>query len=199
MQAKPSPSRPAPLMNSHDPPPRPPRADWTAWGLHFVFGFVVGGCGGYLIWGQMLRMGFSDFDGWPGFILSTALFVGAITSRHGDRVWWGRSVFDPEPHRQSPASKAASTLIGSYGVLLFCLTGFRHLPQTRGSAGFSGGDVASLVIAAFIACLVIVALRTDTLFGRRESITREESPLLFWLHVAAGSVGVFYLVIDAFR
>lgn len=186
-------------MNSPDPSPGPRRADWTAWGLHFAFGFIIGGCGGYLIWGQMLRFGISVFDSWAGFTFSTALFVGAIASRHGDRVWWGHSVLDPEPHRQSPVSKAVSTLVGAYGILLFCLTLFRQLPQAQGPSGFTGGDVASLALAAFMACVIIVALRTDTLFGGQESVSREESPLVFWLHVASGTVIVFYLVIDVIR
>jgi hypothetical protein len=178
--------------NPNEPPPKP-RADWMAWSLQLLFGLVVGSCGGWLIWGHLLDLRFVTIDQWPGIISGVALFVGALASRRGDRMWFRSSVFDSEPPAQSPASKAASFVIGSYGVLLFCLTLFSHLPRTESRSGSS--IFVLLLIGGFIAFLVIHALRTDTAYSRYGAIDREESPLAFWLYVAFGTLSVLYILV----
>lgn len=189
------------MNENQDKPARKPRADWMAWSLQLLFGCIVGACLGYLVWGRMMRLGLVAIGQWPGIITGTALFVGAITSRRGDRTWFRPSLFDPEPPPQSPASKAASFVIGSYGVLQFCLTLFSHLRRAGSRSGFSGLVVALVLFGGFIAFLVIHALRTDTAytFSNDGPIHREESPFAFWLYVAFGTLSVFSILVDVFR
>lgn len=188
-------------MNEHqDKTPQRPRADWTAWSLQLVFGLIVGACIGSFIWGRMLRLDMIGRDQWPGIVFSVALVVGAITSRRGDRAWFRASLFDPEPPPQSPASKAASVVIGSYGILLFGLTLLNHLGTVQRAdsrSGFFAINVFQLFVGGIIAFLVIYALRTDRACHKYGFFTREDEPLAFWLYVGSGVLSVFYIAVNA--
>lgn len=187
-------------MNESQGKPPKPRADWTAWSLQLVFGLIVGACIGYLIWGRMLHLDMIGREQWPGIVFSVALVVGAITSRRGDRAWFRASLFDPEPPPQNPASKAASVVIGSYGVLLFGLTLLNHLSGTfraRRHSGSSAIDFAMLLLGGIIAFLVVYALRTDRACHKFGFFNREDEPLTFWLYVGSGIVSVFSIAVNA--
>lgn len=189
------------MTENQDMPPRKPRADWMAWSLQLLFGCIVGACLGYLVWGRMIRLGLVTIAEWPGIITGTALFVGAITSRRGDRTWFRSSLFDPEPPPQSPASKAASFVIGSYGVLQFGLTLFSHLRRPVSRSESLGLDVALILFGGFIAFLVIHAIRTGIAYTYSDDgpIHREESPFAFCLYVALGTVSVFSILVELFQ
>ena len=99
-------------------------ADWTAWCLQFVFGFVFGVSISVL----SLRHGRLPSDIHMREVLLGAGLIGAaIASRYGDRFWIGDNYRlippdEPQTNRLSRVISLFAGIIGG-GVLLFALVG----------------------------------------------------------------------------
>ena len=99
------------------------RADWIAWSLQLIAGFVVGAVIGLAV----CREGNLRSDEIIGFTLGAGLVVAAVASHYGDELWLGSDsyrVVPPDEFPQSSASRVASLVIGVIGV---GLVGFAYL------------------------------------------------------------------------
>lgn len=146
----------------------------------------------------MVRLRLIDAGQWPLVTVAVALFVGAISSHRGDRMWFRPSVFDPEPPPRSKASGTVSTIIGSVGGVLFALAIFWHVSAVSPSShhvSLTGAGAFLLLFPAAFAFLVIRALQT----GRILVVDRDEQPLWFWCSVALSSLGLLASLLSLFR
>jgi ABC-type amino acid transport system permease subunit len=97
-------------------------ANWMAWTLQFIFGFVVGaiiglrGLGGRSAYSWECASGIS-------FVLGVAFLGAALASYFGDRLWMGScySVLPPEPAQHSVSSRIASVITGMAGIICIVL------------------------------------------------------------------------------
>jgi hypothetical protein len=89
-------------------------ADWIAWWLQFLFGFIVGGFIGI----RLMNEGIIPPDAHlRAFLGGTALIGAALASRYGDRFWLRDSyrVIPPDEPEHSRASQMISVLTGLAG------------------------------------------------------------------------------------
>jgi hypothetical protein len=108
-----------------------PGADWLAWTLQFIAGFIVGSLIGlYLLprapRDRLLNMTTEDIT---GFVLGAALMGAAFASFFGDRLWVGLSyrILPPDEIKHSATSRIASIVTGVVGMSVLLLPLLRHL------------------------------------------------------------------------
>jgi hypothetical protein len=99
-------------------------ANWLAWALQFIAGFIAGGIVGLVL----TRGGWQSYRGMPfdQFLLSVggAALVGAgLATYYGDRLWNGLlyDVIPPDEFPQSWPSRLLSCAIGAVGGGLILL------------------------------------------------------------------------------
>jgi hypothetical protein len=174
--------------------PNKPPTDWLAWSLQMALGFVVGFGASFPIARLLFRFGLISFDQMFLAMVGGAICCGAFASYYGDRAWIKPSFFDsPEPPRTEQGRKW-SIMTGILGGSLVFISIGMHLITAGGPSGrpSSGGfSFFTLLLAAIPAFLLFHALRTGTGFWRFGTLDREETPLLFWIYVAAMALGVF--------
>jgi len=155
------------------------RVGWLAWWLQLGVGFLAGSGVAYEV-GHLL-FGGSLTDRFLLMPAGGGLVCGALTSFYGNRAWMAPSVFsagEPAPPRKA---RAASFLIGAFGIALVVLVLIRHLAAVaRSDHKSSIGFDAFLLLVAFVPGFLLVhTLRTGTGFWRFGIVDREETPLMF--------------------
>lgn len=108
------------------------KADWFAWILQFIFGFVIGGFLGFFLLTQNHRRGgailqFSHELLWI-FLLGTSLVTGGLASLLGDKLWIGSNyrVIPPEEQQHSFLSRGLSIVSMAIGALLVVFSVSSH-------------------------------------------------------------------------
>lgn len=108
-----------------------PGADWLAWLLQFVAGSIAGILLGLAILGSRSgqRSLWLGTDLIPAFLTGLALVGAGLASRHGDRLWLGRSfrMLPPDGVTHSKTSRIASLTAAAAGGLLVARTILLHL------------------------------------------------------------------------
>ena len=100
------------------------RADWLAWSLQFIAGFVVGAMLALYIprrsWYIPSRAASAHI---LLLVLGAALIGAGLASYFGDRLWFGSSyrVIPPDDIPRNSTSKALSALTGAVGGILILL------------------------------------------------------------------------------
>lgn len=104
-----------------------PRADWIAWSLQYVLGFILGAFGAWGLLNSGENQSVSRFEDWEmEFCLGGALFLAGLAAFYGDR-WWLSNAYqvvqaDGVRHSKTSAGIAAiSWLVGLVimgGILL---------------------------------------------------------------------------------
>ena len=104
------------------------KADWLAWGLQLIVGFVAGVLLGFVVIhpGRHSGRWVVNAAVVPHFITGAGLLVAAIASRYGDRLWMDYRVIPPDEPGQSRASVAMSVAIGLSGAGLIAFALLRH-------------------------------------------------------------------------
>jgi hypothetical protein len=98
------------------------KADWLAWGLQLVFGFIIGAAVGFMLISKRRRWSYGGSGWWvngdvvPYFIIGTGLLVGAVATVMGDNLWLGYSIFPDVGFHQTNFSRLCSILIGIAGA-----------------------------------------------------------------------------------
>jgi len=109
---------------------KPPKADWLAWTLQFIFGGVVGWVFAFYVISCRYTRGSSylleSSDVMP-FLIGAAFLGGALASYYGDRLWMEDRVIPNDPVPQSYNSFACSVTIGAVGVGLMVCAIFRTI------------------------------------------------------------------------
>jgi hypothetical protein len=105
------------------------RANWVGWGLHGVFGMLVGVVAGLFI---MLRLRFfvwAETQVAILFIAGAALIGGGVGSRLGDRLWWGDHyrMIPPDEPQQSDVSDLLSWCLIAAGIATCVVAILRQL------------------------------------------------------------------------
>lgn len=98
------------------------RADWFAWVLQYVVGFLVGGCIAFGITHKRFRLRSNGLitEHVYTFIVGTALIWAAMASFYGDRLWLGSEhrVIPPDDISHNKISRLLSIITGILGVAL---------------------------------------------------------------------------------
>lgn len=101
-----------------------PEADWIAWTLQLIFGFVIGVIIAFAAMPRHSPLWF-DAHGFFLFLAGGGLIGAALGSHYGDRLWSGISYRyrPPDSPQQSTLSDYCSLAIGFAGLLcvLFCV------------------------------------------------------------------------------
>jgi hypothetical protein len=106
------------------------RADWLAWGMHFVLGLIGGAaCSVFFIRGGRRSIPLIARDAAPTFVIGAALIGAGVASLRGDQLWLGDSyrIIPPDAPHQSTASRRASQAVGAAGVALVLVAVARTL------------------------------------------------------------------------
>ncbi len=169
-----------------------PKADWTSWGLHLLFGLIVGGMVGSCFFLRLIHYDILGGDCFGALVAGTALMVSGITSSRGEQAWYPRTLFDMPSAPRDQSTLNLSRAVGLVGVVLV-LAGVVYdsgdsSPSSRGGTGIS--DFGGGVLAAYSA----YSLWSGCLWTPKGSLQRSEQPLLYWFAMASLLTGVGLLV-----
>lgn len=95
------------------------KADWLAWTLQLILGFIGGFILSFFLSLSKRRGSWLSEDCIMPFAFGVALLASAFTSHFGDRIWLGDDSYrmiPPEEPRQSSFSTTFSIVIGIAGV-----------------------------------------------------------------------------------
>jgi hypothetical protein len=100
-----------------------PEADWLAWTLQLIFGFVVGVIMAFVAMPRRTPL-WDDPHGLLLLLAGGGLIGAAFGSHYGDRLWGeAYKYYPPDEPQQSTLSDYCSLVIGFAGFLcvLFCV------------------------------------------------------------------------------
>jgi len=108
-------------------------ADWLAWFLQFIFGAAVGFLMGYVVISRHTR--YNYYSGGRCFLLQpsdvipflfgASIWIGAIASHFGDRLWVAYRIFPNDKVPQSKFGNFCSIVVGMIGVGLMVVAVMR--------------------------------------------------------------------------
>jgi hypothetical protein len=157
------------------------KADWFAWGAHLLFGLFLGSGIGLVVAFRLVRIDWVREEGFLPLFLGMALFVGAMASHFGERLWDNVSIWDTACPPRSKLSKAVSVVIGAYGLLLLSYA------LWRGSSTYPDLGETSEVLVPFLilfAGLLVYSIRSERLILPWIIVEKAEAPFTFWFLLA---------------
>ena len=103
-------------------------ANWLAWILQGIFGFVAGAVGGLILISRGRSGLWLDRQLLLPFLTGTALIGAGLGSRYGDRLWLGDSykMIPPDEPEQSNLSDILSWCLIAAGVATCVVTILRQ-------------------------------------------------------------------------
>ena len=177
---------------------RKPRADWTAWTFHLIFGAFIGGVLGFYLAARMYRISLVEGADMLWVACGVSLLAAGLGSHFGDRAWMRPSLFDAEPPPRSDTSKLFSIIFGVVGAVLIlapCATHLFSASQASVHGRMADGRWVLLPPLILLSALVIHALHTGTVLSAWFAINRDDSPVLFWFLLALYGIGILACVL----
>lgn len=98
------------------------KADWLGWSMQLVFGLILGGVLGVIVWLRRHNGTWLAEDRVLPFLAGCALIGAGLTSHYGDRIFYGLfqetsyRVIPPDAPERNAASRCCSVLLGLGGV-----------------------------------------------------------------------------------
>lgn len=169
--------------------PPTPKADWIAWGLHLIFGVIVGFAVGWWLASRLSRAGLFADGGLVSAVVGISFIVAAFASHHGDRLWMKASVYSVVEPPRSKASLCVSWIIGIIGAIMVAAS--LQAPENSSSSVLRWLPFPFLVI---IGWLIVHAIREGTVLFIHGFVHQHEHPFVFWLLVAAYGVSFLGLL-----